>query len=54
VQRALQARGYREIGAADGDIGPRSIAAITRFRLAQGLPAGLIDKRLLKALEVSA
>ena len=54
VQRALQARGYTEIGAADGDIGPRSIAAITRFRLAAGLPAGLIDKKLLKALEISA
>jgi putative chitinase len=54
VQRALQARGYTEIGAADGDIGPRSIAAITRFRLAQGLPAGLIDKKLLNALGVSA
>jgi putative chitinase len=54
VQRALQARGYTEIGAADGDIGVRSIAAITRFRLAQGLPAGLIDKKLLNALGVSA
>ena len=54
VQRALQARGYTEIGAADGDIGVRSIAAITRFRLAQGLPAGLIDKKLLIALGVSA
>ena len=54
VQRALRARGYTEIGAADGDIGPRSIAAITRFRLAAGLPAGLIDKKLLKALEISA
>lgn len=54
VQRALQARGYTEIGAADGDIGVRSIAAITRFRLAQGLPAGLIDKKLLKALEIAA
>jgi putative chitinase len=53
VQRALQKKGYTEIGAADGDIGPRSIAAITRFRLAQGLPAGLIDKKLLSALEIS-
>jgi putative chitinase len=53
VQRALQKKGYTEIGAADGDIGPRSIAAITRFRLAQGLPAGLIDKKLLTALEIS-
>jgi len=50
----LQARGYTEIGAADGDIGLRSLAAITRFRLAAGLPAGLIDKKLLKALEISA
>jgi peptidoglycan hydrolase-like protein with peptidoglycan-binding domain len=50
----LQARGYTEIGAADGDIGPRSIAAITRFRLAQGLPAGLIDKKLLNALGIAA
>jgi putative chitinase len=53
VQRALQKKGYTEIGAADGDIGPRSIAAITRFRLAQGLPAGLIDKKLFTALEIS-
>jgi putative chitinase len=50
VQRALQAKGYKEIGAADGIIGPRTIAAITRFRQENGLPAGMIDRRLRVAL----
>lgn len=54
LQRALQARGYREVGAADGDIGRRTIAAVTRFRQEQGLPDGLIDDTLLAALDVAA
>jgi putative chitinase len=53
VQRALQARGYPEVGAADGIIGPRTAAAIGRFREDHGLPEGLIDRRLLKALGVA-
>lgn len=52
VQRALQARRYTEIGAADGVIGPRTIAAITRFRQDNGLPPGEIDAQLERALGV--
>lgn len=52
VQRALLARGYRELGAADGLIGPRTSAAIARFRDSQGLPGGLIDDALLAALGI--
>jgi putative chitinase len=54
IQRALIAKGFTEVGAADGDIGPRTIAAITRFRHKNGLPAGLIDNRLRAALGVPA
>ena len=54
IQRALLAKGYVEVGAADGDIGPRTIAAITRFRQKNGLPPGLIDKRLRAALGLPA
>jgi putative chitinase len=53
MQRALQARGYREIGAADGDIGSRTIAGIQRFRQENGLPDGLVDAALLIALGVA-
>lgn len=52
IQRALQARGYTEVGAADGDIGRRTIAAIMRFREEHDLGDGLIDDALLKALGV--
>lgn len=52
VQRALQARRFTEVGAADGVIGPRTIAAITRFRQQQGLGEGLIDERLKAALGI--
>jgi peptidoglycan hydrolase-like protein with peptidoglycan-binding domain len=41
------------VGAADGVIGPRTIAAITRFRQQEGLPAGLIDDRLKAALGIA-
>lgn len=54
LQRALQARGYREVGAADGYIGKRTIAAIARFRQEHGLADGLIDAALLAALEIAA
>ncbi len=52
LQQALQAQGYREIGAADGDIGPRTIAVIMQFRQKNGLPDGLIDEALFWALGV--
>ena len=53
LQRALQKRGYTEVGAADGDIGRRTIAGIVRFRSERGLPEGLIDDALLAALGVA-
>ncbi|HMR30910.1 MAG TPA: peptidoglycan-binding protein [Geminicoccaceae bacterium] len=52
VQRALQARRFTEVGAADGIVGPRTIAAITRFRQQNGLPAGMIDGELKRALGI--
>lgn len=58
VQRALQSRRFTEVGAADGIMGPRTAAAIMRFRQQNGLPdsppAPLIDKKLLTALGVEA
>ncbi|NJM12704.1 MAG: peptidoglycan-binding protein, partial [Synechococcaceae cyanobacterium SM1_2_3] len=54
LQRALQAKGYTEIGAADGIVGPRTIAAITRFRQKEGLGEGLIDDALKEALGLLA
>ena len=53
IQRALQLKGYTQIGAADGDLGPRTIAAITSFRIKTGLPGGLIDAKLRQALGIS-
>ncbi len=50
VQRALQDFGYAELGAADGLIGPRTRAAIQRFRQENGLPPGQIDDALRAAL----
>ncbi|MBI1179946.1 MAG: glycoside hydrolase family 19 protein [Alphaproteobacteria bacterium] len=50
IQRRLQALGYRELGAADGIIGPRTAAAITRFRHDKGLGNGMVDAALLQAL----
>jgi putative chitinase len=50
VQRALQELGFGEIGAADGIVGPRTLAGIARFRAEQGLAAGAIDAALLAAL----
>jgi putative chitinase len=54
LQRALQAKGYKEIGAADGIVGPRTIAAITRFRQKEKLGEGLIDDALKEALGLLA
>ena len=52
IQRALQRLGFTSIGAADGDPGPRTMAAITEFRRRQNLPIGGIDQALLKALNI--
>lgn len=50
VQRALQRAGFPEIGAADGVVGPRTLAAIARHRQKLGLPPGGIDKALKLSL----
>lgn len=50
VQQALQRAGFPEVGAADGIVGPRTLAAIARFRLKEGLPPGGVDRTLMKAL----
>ncbi len=50
LQKALQASGYTEIGAADGLVGPRTLAAITHFRQKNGLQEGAIDNELMTAL----
>jgi putative chitinase len=52
VQRALQESGYPEVGAADGLIGSRTKAAISRFRQDNGLEPGLIDNVLKNALGI--
>lgn len=52
VQLALQKAGFTGIGAADGDAGPRTMAAVAEFRRRNGLPPGGIDTALLKALKV--
>jgi putative chitinase len=54
LQRALQDAGRREVGAADGVIGPRTIAAIQRFRQEKGLSEGLFDQALLTTLNLPA
>lgn len=50
VQRALQRAGFPEIGAADGIVGPRTLAALARYRLKMGMPAGGIDAALRRSL----
>jgi putative chitinase len=50
VQRALQKAGYPEIGAADGIVGVRTLSAIARWRQKAGLPAGGVDKALMRSL----
>ncbi len=54
LQRALQKAGYPECGAADGVIGPRTAAAIARFRAEKDLGDGGIDDALLTALGLDA
>jgi putative chitinase len=52
VQRELLRRGYREVGAADGLVGPHTLSAVTRLRKENGLPAGGIDDQLLSFLHL--
>jgi len=52
VQIALRARGFSSIGTADGDLGPKTAAAITLFRQRNGLGDGLIDAALLRVLDI--
>jgi putative chitinase len=52
VQKALRARGYDGIGAADGVIGARTTAAIVDFRTKNALGEGLLDNKLLAALGI--
>ena len=52
VQRALRREGYYS-GPVDGDIGPRSRAAIRDYQADHGLSAsGRIDSRLLRSLGI--
>ena len=52
VQRALRKRGYYS-GPLDGDIGPRSRAAIREYQAEHGLEAnGRIDDPLLRSLGI--
>ncbi|MDV4144378.1 TIGR02594 family protein [Shimia sp. FJ5] len=51
LQARLKALGYHEVGQVDGQIGPRTRAAILAFRDDQGLPlVPIIDVALTKAL----
>lgn len=54
LQRALQEAGYGECGAADGLIGPRTLAAVARLRRERNLAGAGVDDALLEVLEVSA
>lgn len=53
VQRALMARGFTGVGAADGDLGDHTAAAIRLFRSRNGMADGLIDAALLAVLGVA-
>jgi putative chitinase len=53
VQRALQKRGFSGVGAADGDPGPRTMAAVTEFRRRNAMPVGGIDAALLQMLGIA-
>jgi putative chitinase len=52
VQKALRNEGYTAVGAADGIIGARTMAALTDYRVKHGLGDGLIDGLLLDSLGV--
>jgi putative chitinase len=53
VQRALMARGFTQVGAADGDLGEHTAGAIRLFRSRNGMADGLIDPPLLAVLGIS-
>ena len=53
VQRALMARGFTSVGAADGDLGKHTASAIRLFRSRNGMSDGLIDAALLKVLGIT-
>lgn len=53
IQRALQTKGIREVGAADGSAGPRTLAAIERYRHEHGLADGQIDATLERSLGIA-
>lgn len=52
VQKRLRQRGYDDIGAADGIIGKRTLAAINDYRLRNALGDGVIDDKLIISLGV--
>jgi putative chitinase len=52
LQRQLQRERIPEIGAADGDIGPRTTAGLERFRDKQGMPRNSPLSAILKALGI--
>ena len=52
LQRALQDAGFDECGAADGLIGPRTLAAVARLRRERGLPGAGVDDGLLQTLGI--
>ena len=53
VQKALLRAGFAGIGAADGFVGRRTAAAISAFRQARGLRAGMIEAALLKEMAIT-
>ena len=53
VQQALHARGYTEVGGADGAVGRNTVRATVRFRRENSLGVGFIDDALLTALGVA-
>lgn len=50
LQKALRAEGYAEIGAADGVVGRRTMAAIVDWRAKKGLGSGALDDLLFESL----
>ncbi len=50
VQLALRARGFDGVGAADGLVGPKTMAAVAEFRRQNGMPEGGIDDALMTKL----
>lgn len=50
VQLELRRQGFSSVGAADGSLGPKTMAAIAEFRLQKGMPPGGLDDALIAAL----